>query len=56
MEVLIQKGVSQKERKSSNNNLADLDGLIIEDNLNNLCNLCYQSKRNGTMGLGTYPI
>lgn len=43
MEILKQKGVSQKERKTSNDNLADLDGPIIEDNLDNLCNLCYQS-------------
>ena len=37
-----QKDVSQKERKSSNDNLANLDGPIIEDNLDNLCNLCHQ--------------
>ena len=43
MEILKQKGVSQRERKSSNDSLADLDGPIIEDNLDNLCNLCYQS-------------
>ena len=43
MEILKQKGVSQKERKSSYDKLADLDGPIIEDNLDNICNLCYQS-------------
>ena len=43
MEILKQKGVSQRERKSSNDNLADLDGPIIEDNLENICKLCYQS-------------
>ena len=43
MEILKQKGVSQKERKSSYDKLADLDGPIIEDYLDNMCNLCYQS-------------
>ena len=43
MEILKQKGVSQSERKSSNDSLADLDGPIIEDNLDNICNLCHQS-------------
>jgi hypothetical protein len=43
IEILKQKGVSQKERKSSNDKLADLDGPIIEDDLDNICNLCYCS-------------
>jgi hypothetical protein len=43
MEILKQKGVSQKERKSSNDKLEDLDGPIIEDDLDNICNLCYTS-------------
>ena len=33
MEILKQKGVSQKERQSSNDSLADLDGPIIEDSI-----------------------
>ena len=49
MEILKQKGVSQKERKSSNDNLADLDGPIIEDDLDNICNLCYQSVSKGKL-------
>jgi hypothetical protein len=43
MENLKQKGVSQKERKSSNDKLADLEGPIIEDDLDNICKICYQS-------------
>ena len=44
MEILKQKGdlKTQKER-SSNDNLAYFDGSIIEDNLDNICNLCYES-------------
>jgi hypothetical protein len=43
MKILKQKCVSQKERKSSNENLTDFDSPIIEDNLDNICNLCYYS-------------
>jgi hypothetical protein len=49
MEIFKQKGVSQIERKSSNDSLADLDGPIIEDNLDNLCNLCYRSVSKGKL-------
>jgi hypothetical protein len=49
LEILRQKGVSQKERISSNDNLADFDGPIIEDNLDNICNSCYQSVLKGKL-------
>ena len=49
IEILKQKGVSQRERKSSNDSLEDLNGPIIEDNLDNICNLCYRSVSKGKL-------
>ena len=52
IETLKQKG-AQRERKSSNDSLGDLDGPIIEDNLDNyntcICNLGHQSVSKGKL-------
>src|SRR6266567_3001340 len=49
LNVLIQQGVTQAERKSSNNDLKDINGPIFENDLDNICNLCYKSILKGKM-------
>src|SRR6266700_3149648 len=51
LDVLIQQGVTQRERKSSSDHLNDIDGPILEKDLNNICKLCYKSISKGKMPL-----
>ena len=51
LDVLIQQGVTQIERKSSSDHFNDVDGPIFEKNLNNICKLCYKSISKGKMPL-----
>ena len=49
LNVLTQQSVIQVERKSSDDDFKDIDGSILEDNLENICNLCYKSVSKGKM-------
>jgi len=49
LNVLIQQGVTQAERKSSNDDLKDINGPILENDLDNICNLCHKSILKGKM-------
>jgi len=49
LDVLTQQGVTQVERKFSDDDFKDIDGFILEENLNNICNLCYKSVSKGKM-------
>ena len=43
LDILDQQGVTQIERTASDNDFQDISGPILEENLNNICNLCYKS-------------
>ena len=43
LNVLIQQGVSQIKRKYSGDDFEDINGPVLEKNLDNICNLCYKS-------------
>ena len=49
LNVLTQQGVTQIERKSSDDVLEDINGPILEQELHNVCNLCYKSISKGKM-------
>jgi len=43
LNVLIQQGVTQIERKYSDDDFEDINGPILEKDLHNICNSCYKS-------------
>ena len=49
LDVLTQQGVTQIERKSSDDNLEGINGPILEKELHNICNSCYKSISKGKM-------
>ena len=51
LNVLIQQGVTQIERKSSDDDFEDINGPILEKDLHNICNSCYKSISKGKMPL-----
>jgi len=51
LDVLIQQGITQIERKSSDDDFEDINGPILEKDLNKICNICYKSISKGKMPL-----
>ena len=51
LNVSIQQGITQIERKSSNDDFKDINGPIFENGLNKICNPCYKSISKGKMPL-----
>ena len=51
LDVLIQQGVTQIERKSSSDHFNDINGPVFEKDLNSICKLCYKSISKGKMPL-----
>ena len=49
LNVLTQQSVTQIERKSSDDDFKDINGPILEKNLDKICNSCYKSISKGKM-------
>jgi hypothetical protein len=43
LNILIQPGMSQQERTSSDHPIVDIDGPILDNNLNSICKSCFKS-------------
>ena len=51
LDILIQPGMSQKERTSSDDPIMDIEGPILDNDLNNICKSCFKSLSQGKVPL-----
>ena len=51
LDILIQEGVTQVERQSSKDPLSDIEGPVLDSDLDSICQTCYKSVSKGKMPL-----